>query len=1010
MPQIIASTYEIIKEIGAGGGGVVYLGRHLRLDKLIVLKADKRSLKASPEMLRREVDALKNLTHTYIPQVYDFVQENGVVYTVMDYIEGSSLDKLLEQKRQFTLPDVVKWSCQMLEALQYLHSRPPYGILHSDIKPANIMLTPQGDIRLIDFNIALALGEDGAVRVGRSRGYASPEHYGYDYSSLPRSGTTVENSHETEVLDGGTAPAHSRRRRNTAMAPRGKNSTVAGNSLSYRSSTTSGGTVLLDRRSDIYSLGATLYHLLTGEHPAEKAVDVRPITQFPVNPVVARIVQKAMNPNPDLRYQSAEEMLYDFRHLHELDSRTKRHKAAIGVMAAVIAVTVLLGSGMVYIGQQQRTRLLELEQLSAQSIAALRNGDKQSAVSLALQALPEKRDIYNPPWYVPDAQSALAGALGVYDLRGSYRAWKALPLPAEPVKIRISADGKTGACLVRDGSVWRVMVYDLETGRKIAEPEAAASPLAEIQFLENGTLLFAGTDGMSALDTASGVLLWSTRQPATDFSVGEKIAAAVSREDDEAYLYDIETGRPVGEPISFEEKRMRVPVGMGNGEFGQKMALFALDEDGERLAVSFEDGSVTIFDLQDSNNTVSLPPSDYTHFDGCFCGDFFALSRFRSGTADTLFEVYDFSDPDNISLVFEPLTGVDPLTGERDREYFYNVLADDTALYVSNLKALFRLEMTELSYELLLDLTDTDETVEGFQHTMDRTVVWTSGGRYLVMNRYGQILDTGTADEGEDSAGRCAVSGDYLLVGNGKDAVLWVRKQDDYGEAQVLSYDSSYAHQEARIRTEEGGAVLFSNSGFRIVDRSGDELVTIPWDENATYDPQYRRPGDTDFQDEKVTGEKLEIRFKDGRVVGYSVQDGSVLYEIQGEAPDQAHSVNRFTTADHVILSVNHGAPEIYEPDGETLVKRMEGRTHLAYAYQTGDNLILIFNLQEEDRREGVLLDRNLDEIAELPLLNDVLPDGTLIFDDTLGNLRQSRIYSIEELITMAEEKEGGSV
>ena len=80
------------------------------------------------------------------------------------------------------------------------------------------------------------------------------------------------------------------------------------------------------------------------------------------------------------------------------------------------------------------------------------------------------------------------------------------------------------------------------------------------------------------------------------------------------------------------------------------------------------------------------------------------------------------SDPDDISLVFEPLTGVDPLTGERDREYFYNVLADDTALYVSNLKAVFRLDMTELSYELLLDLTDTDETVE-FSKT-DKNDTW----------------------------------------------------------------------------------------------------------------------------------------------------------------------------------------------------------------------------------------------------------------------------------------------
>ena len=172
MPQAIASTYEMLEQIGSGGGGIVYLGRHIRLDKAVVLKADKRTLTASPEVLRREVDALKNLSHTYIPQVYDFVAEGDTVYTVMDYIEGESLDKPLARGERFPQAQIIQWACQLLEALIYLHGHPPHGILHSDIKPANIMLTPQGDIRLIDFNIALALGEDGSVRVGYSRGYA----------------------------------------------------------------------------------------------------------------------------------------------------------------------------------------------------------------------------------------------------------------------------------------------------------------------------------------------------------------------------------------------------------------------------------------------------------------------------------------------------------------------------------------------------------------------------------------------------------------------------------------------------------------------------------------------------------------------------------------------------------------------------------------------------------------------------------------------------------------------
>ena len=185
MAELIASTYELIKHIGAGGGGNVYLARHIRLDKLVVLKADKRKLTTRPELLRREVDVLKDLTHSYIPKVYDFFVENDTVYTVMDYIEGESLDKPLKRGERFPQAQVIEWARQLLEALVYLHSPthgdPPRGFVHSDIKPANLMRTPYNTICLIDFNISLALGELNFV--GCSAGYASPEHYGLDYSS-----------------------------------------------------------------------------------------------------------------------------------------------------------------------------------------------------------------------------------------------------------------------------------------------------------------------------------------------------------------------------------------------------------------------------------------------------------------------------------------------------------------------------------------------------------------------------------------------------------------------------------------------------------------------------------------------------------------------------------------------------------------------------------------------------------------------------------------------------------
>lgn len=120
MAEIIASTYEIIEKIGSGGGGDIYLANHLRLGKKVVLKADKREITTPPELLRREVDVLKELNHTYIPQVYDFFVQDGIVYTVIDYIEGESLDKPLKRGEVFSQRQAIMWAKQLLSALSYL--------------------------------------------------------------------------------------------------------------------------------------------------------------------------------------------------------------------------------------------------------------------------------------------------------------------------------------------------------------------------------------------------------------------------------------------------------------------------------------------------------------------------------------------------------------------------------------------------------------------------------------------------------------------------------------------------------------------------------------------------------------------------------------------------------------------------------------------------------------------------------------------------------------------------
>ncbi len=167
--EILAGTYEIIKEIGAGGVGVIYIAWHRNLGKYVIVKRIRDNFTGVLNE-RGEADILKSLHHSYLPQVYDFLQIDRSIYTVMEYIDGHDLQYYLDQGYVFPQETVLLWLHQLAEVLCYLHS---HGVLHLDIKPGNIMITPEGSICLIDFNVSLS-GEESQVK-GYSLPYASPE-------------------------------------------------------------------------------------------------------------------------------------------------------------------------------------------------------------------------------------------------------------------------------------------------------------------------------------------------------------------------------------------------------------------------------------------------------------------------------------------------------------------------------------------------------------------------------------------------------------------------------------------------------------------------------------------------------------------------------------------------------------------------------------------------------------------------------------------------------------------
>lgn len=304
--SIINDTYRIEEKIGAGGGGTVFKAYHLRLQKYVVVK---RINDAWVDIMdsRKEADIIKNLKHQYLPQAYDFLQMEDGIYTVMDFVPGASLDKYIKSGFKFRQQQVLYWAKQITEALVYLHSQKP-PIIHSDIKPANIMINLEGDVCLIDFNVSLTSTPYSSISA-TSKGYAAPEQY----LNIKPLNTPVEGRpFVPEYNFGMTAP--------------------------------------LDRRSDIYSLGATLYHLMTGQRPPknhEEKLPEIPLQLEGFDETLINIVNKMTKYDPRERYQTADELLSDLNNIRKLDKRAVKHKRAKVIVNVVFPVIM---AGAVVLG------------------------------------------------------------------------------------------------------------------------------------------------------------------------------------------------------------------------------------------------------------------------------------------------------------------------------------------------------------------------------------------------------------------------------------------------------------------------------------------------------------------------------------------------------------------------------------------------------------------------------------------------------------------------------------
>ncbi len=286
---ILDGKFKIVQVLGEGGMGTVYrveqVGKpgYFRAVKelLISPSTTEDERKSAIERFDKEIDLLFNLKHPRIPSLILSFQERGNYYFVMEFVPGRSLEKLLEDSNGPLNEDqIISWMMQVCEALSYIHSRTPPIILR-DLKPGNIMVTPDGNVQLIDFGIARKFDPNKRTNTENlgTISYASPEHLGSITSPGQR-----------------------------------------------RSSQNPGKLVQTDARSDIYSLGATMYHLLTNHEPD-------PIQTPPPGSILARnprlrtvqiggrvvcpveqVIIKAMQQEPANRFQSAEAMRVALQH------------------------------------------------------------------------------------------------------------------------------------------------------------------------------------------------------------------------------------------------------------------------------------------------------------------------------------------------------------------------------------------------------------------------------------------------------------------------------------------------------------------------------------------------------------------------------------------------------------------------------------------------------------------------------------------------------------------------
>ena len=337
---MLSGRYEVLKRVGSGGMADVYMAKDHKLNRNVAVKVLKSEYVEDEKFLKKfetEAQAVARLSHPNIVNVYDVGIEDGINYIVMELAEGMTLKEYIRRKGYLSPKETVEISLQIASAISHAHKN---HIIHRDIKPQNILVSEIGNVKVTDFGIAKATSSNTVTSTATAMGsvhYISPEQ------------------------------------------AKGR---------------------FCDEKSDIYSTGATLFHLITGKKAGRNRTKAEEyLLKNYVSEAFAAVILKAMDPKSEKRYKNAREMFQALQNVYKKDARYR--KLVIGQRVAMLGLVAGMGLSIIAIGYGIHTMKLEkvnrYNEIVKQQTEYRKSGEyekEEAQYQKAINLLPAKEESY----------------------------------------------------------------------------------------------------------------------------------------------------------------------------------------------------------------------------------------------------------------------------------------------------------------------------------------------------------------------------------------------------------------------------------------------------------------------------------------------------------------------------------------------------------------------------------------------------------------------------------------